>query len=151
MRVLRSILYVAFIVAGSALATYDSAVKVEYFKASEVDAARASGDTGSAIIKNSEFKVMASRRDKVGQSEVHVKDTDIFIVVDGKATLVIGGKMVDAKQVAPDEIRGSGIDGGVEYALEKGVVVTVPRNTPHWVKQTQPGFRYFVVKSVAGH
>jgi mannose-6-phosphate isomerase-like protein (cupin superfamily) len=82
---------------------------------------------------------------------VHVKDTDIFIVVDGKATLVIGGKMVDAKQDAPDEIRGSGIDGGVEYALEKGVVVTVPRNTPHWVKQTQPGFRYFVVKSVAGH
>ena len=94
---------------------------------------------------------MASRRDKVGQSEVHVSDTDIFIVVDGKATLVIGGKLIDAKEVAPDEIRGSGIDGGTEYKLEKGVVVTVPRNTPHWVKQTQPGFRYFVVKSVAGH
>jgi len=30
---------------------------------------------------------MASRRDKVGQSEVHVQDTDIFIVIEGRATL----------------------------------------------------------------
>ena len=75
---------------------------------------------------------------------------DIFIVIEGTATLVIGGKLIDAKQVSPGEIRGSGIEGGTEYQLEKGVVLTVPRNTPHWIKQTKPGFRYFVVKSVRG-
>jgi len=70
-------------------------------------------------------------------------------VIEGHATLVVGGKLVDAKETAPGEIRGSGIEGGTDYLLEKGVVLTVPRNTPHWVRQTQPGFRYFVVKSVA--
>jgi len=132
-----------------ALAAGDVPGKVEYFRAAEVDAARASGETGSMLISNSEFKVMAARRDKVGQSEVHVKDTDIFVVIDGHATLVIGGKLIDAKEVSPDEIRGSGIEGGTDYPLERGVVLTVPRNTPHWVKQTEPGFRYYVIKSVA--
>jgi mannose-6-phosphate isomerase-like protein (cupin superfamily) len=137
------------IYAAAALAADPAPNKVEYFKPAQVDAARAAGDTGSALITNGEFKVIASRREKPGQSEVHVKDTDVFIVVDGTATIVVGGKMVDPKEVSPGEIRGSGIEGGTDYKLEKGVVLTVPRNTPHWVKETQPGFRYFVVKSVA--
>jgi mannose-6-phosphate isomerase-like protein (cupin superfamily) len=69
-------------------------------------------------------------------------------VLEGTATIAVGGRMLEAKEVSPGEIRGSGIDGGTEYRLEKGVVLTVPRNTPHWIKQTRPGFRYFVVKSV---
>jgi mannose-6-phosphate isomerase-like protein (cupin superfamily) len=147
----RSLLSACLVLAAAAALAADQApqLKVEYFKPAAVDAARAAGETGSAIITNSEFKVMASRRDKPGQSEVHVTDTDIFVVVDGTATIVIGGRMVDAKEVSPGELRGSGIEGGTDYKLEKGVVLTVPRNTPHWVKETLPGFRYFVVKSVA--
>jgi len=145
---LRSMLCAFFVLSTVALAAGDTAAQVLYFKPAEVDAARAVGDTGSALINNSEFKVMASRREKVGQAEIHVTDTDIFIVLEGNATIAIGGKMLDAKEVSPGEIRGSGIDGGTEYSLEKGVVLTVPRNTPHWIKQTRPGFRYFVVKSV---
>jgi mannose-6-phosphate isomerase-like protein (cupin superfamily) len=138
-----------FFTAAAALAADPAPLKVEYFNPAQVDAARAAGETGSALITNTEFKVMASRRDKPGQSEVHVSDTDVFVVIDGAATIVVGGKMVDPKEVSPGEIRGSGITGGTDYKLEKGVVLTVPRNTPHWVKQAQPGFRYFVVKSVA--
>jgi mannose-6-phosphate isomerase-like protein (cupin superfamily) len=149
MRVPFRSIVLASLASAAVLAAGDAAPRVEYFSAAEVDAARASGDTGSMLIGNSEFKVMASRRDKVGPSEVHVKDTDIFIVIDGHATLVIGGKLVDAKEVSPGEIRGSGIEGGTDYPLERGVVLTVPRNTPHWVRQTQPGFRYYVVKSIA--
>ena len=145
---LRSVLCVSLILSTVALAAGDTAGQVLYFKPAEVDAARATGDTGSALINNSEFKVMASRRDKVGQAEIHVSDTDIFIVLEGTATIAVGGKMLDPKEVSPGEIRGRGTDGGTEYPLEKGVVLTVPRNTPHWIKQTRPGFRYFVVKSV---
>jgi mannose-6-phosphate isomerase-like protein (cupin superfamily) len=146
---LRTLVPSTLLLAAAALAADQSSLKVEYFTPAQVDAARAAGDTGSALITNSEFKVMASRRDKAGQSEVHVHDTDVFVVIDGNATLVVGGKIIDAKEVSAGEIRGSGIDGGTDYKLEKGVVLTVPRNTPHWVKQAQPGFRYFVVKSVA--
>ena len=145
---LRYVLCASFVLSAAAFAAGVSAGQVLYFEPSEVDAARASGDTGSALISNAEFKVMASRRDKVGQSEIHVTDTDVFIVLDGTATIAVGGKMIEPKQVSPGEIRGSGIEGGTEYQLKKGVVLTVPRNTPHWIKQTKPGFRYFVVKSV---
>jgi len=134
--------------AAAAAMAADAPAKVEYFKPAEVDAARASGETGKAIITGPEFKVMASRRDKPGLSEVHVNDTDIFIVIDGNATIVIGGKMIGAKEESPGEIRGSGIEGGTSYLLEKGVVLTVPRNTPHWVREARPGFQYYVVKAV---
>jgi len=145
----RPLLPATILFAAAALAADRAPLKVEYFAPAAVDAARASGESGSPIITNAEFKVIAARRDKVGQSEIHVTDTDIFIVLDGNATLVVGGKLIDAKEVSPGEIRGSGIEGGTDYKLEKGVVLTVPRNTPHWVRQTQPGFRYFVVKSTA--
>jgi mannose-6-phosphate isomerase-like protein (cupin superfamily) len=135
------------LVAATAMAA-GAPAKIEYFKPAEVDAARASGETGKAIITGTEYKVIAARRDKPGQSEVHVNDTDIFVVIGGTATIVVGGKMIDAREESPGEIRGSGIEGGTPYLLEQGVVLTVPRNTPHWVREARPGFRYYVVKSV---
>jgi len=132
----------------AAFAAGNSAPAVHYFKPAEVDAARAAGDTGKALVEDPDFKVLASRRDKPGQSEVHANDTDIFVVIDGQATIVVGGTMVDAKQVSSGELRGSGIEGGTPYLLERGVVLTIPRNTPHWVRETRPGFRYYVIKSV---
>jgi len=132
-----------------ALAADSPAAKVEYRSAAEVDAARAAGDSGTPVIVDPEFKVIAGRRDKPGQAEAHARDTDIFIVLDGNATIVIGGELIDPKEASTGEMRGAGIKGGTDYALSKGVVLTVPRNTPHWVKETKPGFRYFVVKSVA--
>jgi mannose-6-phosphate isomerase-like protein (cupin superfamily) len=133
-------------IAAAALAA-DAPPTPRYFKPAEVDAARARGETGSALLEEADFKVMASRRDKPGQSEVHAADTDIFVVIDGQATIVVGGTMVDPRETSPGEIRGSGIAGGTDYLLEKGVVLTVPRNTPHWVRETRPGFRYYVIKS----
>ena len=135
------------IVAAAALAA-DAVSQPHYFKPAEVDAARAKGETGSLLLEEADFKVLASRRDKPGQSEVHTTDTDIFVVIDGQATIVLGGRMLDPKETSPGEIRGSGIEGGTDYLLEPGVVLTVPRNTPHWVRQTRPGFRYYVIKSI---
>jgi mannose-6-phosphate isomerase-like protein (cupin superfamily) len=126
----------------------DAPAQPRYFNPAEVDAARARGETGSVIVEDADYRVMASRRDKPGQSEVHATDTDIFVVIDGQATIVLGGRMIEPKETAPGEIRGSGIEGGTDYLLEKGVVLTVPRNTPHWVRETRPGFRYYVIKSI---
>lgn len=131
----------------AAFAAGDAAPPVHYFKPAQVDSARAAGETGSVLVADPDFKVLASRRDKPGQSEVHATDTDIFVVIDGQATIVVGGEMIDPKETSAGEIRGSGIKGGTSYLLEKGVVLTIPRNTPHWVRETLPGFRYYVIKS----
>ena len=58
-----------------------------------------------------------------------------FYVVDGEATIVTGGTMVDAKQTSPDQRRGSSIQGGQTYHLTKGDVITIPAKTPHWWKE----------------
>jgi mannose-6-phosphate isomerase-like protein (cupin superfamily) len=138
----------ALFASAAAIAAGDAPSIAHYFEPAQVDAARASGETGSVLLEDPDFKVLASRRDKPGQSEVHATDTDIFVVIDGRATIVVGGEMIDPKQTSAGELRGSGIKGGTSYLLEKGVVLTIPRNTPHWVRETRPGFRYYVIKSV---
>jgi mannose-6-phosphate isomerase-like protein (cupin superfamily) len=127
----------------------DPPVPAEYRGAAEVARVRAGGENGGTLISHPDFRVMALRRDKVGESEIHENETDIFVVVAGKATIVLGGTLVNPKVTAPGEIRGSAIEGGKDYLLEPGVVLTVPRNTPHWVRETQPGFHYYVIKSAA--
>lgn len=114
---------------------------------------RIDGDTvtagfarGAPLLENGEFKVHASRREAPGQAEVHTRDTDIVYVLKGAATLVTGGTVVEGKTTAPDEIRGAAISGGDTSQLAPGDVVIVPRGTPHWFKQVQGPFLYYVVK-----
>src|SRR5215469_1411323 len=40
-----------------------------------------------------------------GAAETHDKQVDVVTVVSGGGTLVVGGKMVDGKETAPNEIR----------------------------------------------
>lgn len=106
-------------------------------------------DKGSVLFDGAggeNYMVHASRRDKSGQSEVHTLDTDVIYVLDGTATFVTGGKSVDPKMVAANEFRGTMIDGGETRQLKKGDVIIVPRGTPHWFKQVDGVFKYYVVK-----
>src|SRR5688500_7022171 len=68
------------------------------------------------------YMVHTSRRDKHGLAELHTLDTDIIHVLQGQATFVTGGTVADAKEIAPDELRGSRIEGGVTRQLSKGQV-----------------------------
>ena len=120
---------------------------VQYRTPAEVAAARASGETGTPVVTESDYRVLAVRRDKPGESEIHKTETDIFLVVDGKATIVVGGEMVGGREIAPGEMRGSGFKGGKDYVLDPGIVLTIPNGTPHWIRETTAGFRYVVVKT----
>ena len=89
---------------------------------------------GGAIIEDPGLRVLANRRE-AGEAEFHAKTNHIFIIVEGEATFVTGGTMVDVKQTSPDERRGSKIDGGQTHHLTKGDVITIPAKTPHWWKE----------------
>ena len=118
---------------------------VTYFPAEKVSAAFAKG----AVLFDGEgrnYMVHASRRDAAGQAEVHVRDADIIYVLEGSTTFVTGGTVVDGKTTAPDEIRGTRIDGGESRRLGKGDVIIVPNGTPHWFKEVQGPVLYYVVK-----
>lgn len=101
---------------------------------------------GVPLLETGGYKILAARRDKDGQVEVHARDTDIIYVVEGTATFVTGGETVNGKETAAGEIRGDSIKGGEPRRLSKGDVIVVPNGVPHLFREVQPGFLYYVVK-----
>ena len=101
---------------------------------------------GMPIVEVGDYKIHASRREGPGMAEIHTRDTDIAYVVQGSATLVTGGAALGVKPTGPEELRGSGIRGGDTRRLAPGDVVVIPNGTPHWFKDVEAPFLYYVVK-----
>jgi glc operon protein GlcG len=133
-------------IAGAAALTDHKTTPVKFIDAKMVTDGFAKGAVLEDGSNGENYMVHASRREKPGMSEVHELDTDIIYVLDGTATFVTGGTSVDPKMVAANEFRGSMIDGGETRQLKKGDVVIVPKGTPHWFKQVDGAFLYYVVK-----
>ena len=104
---------------------------------------------GTPLLETAGYKVHASRRIEPGQAEIHTLDTDVIYVVDGSATLVTGGKAVDTKVIAPNEIRGSKIEGGEEHRINKGDAIIIPNGVPHQFTAVTGELHYFVCKPTA--
>ena len=119
---------------------------VSYFPASQVIASFAKGAVLFDGAGGRNYMIHTSRRDKAGQAEVHTEDADLIYVVDGSFTFVTGGSVVEPRNTASDEIRGSAIDGGDTRTLSRGDVVIVPAGTPHWFKKLDGPVQYYVVK-----
>ena len=113
-----------------------------------VDSAKVAAvlEKGGALAKGSDFTVSGARRTGPGQVEVHDKETDIFYIVDGEATFVTGGKMINGKQMRPDQWLGESIEGGEVHHLAKGDVIAIPAGTPHWFKEVPKSVNYYMVK-----
>jgi len=101
---------------------------------------------GLPLLITSSYKIQTGRRVMPGNVEIHERDTDIFYITEGTATLTTGGAATDAKTTAPGEIRGEKITGGVARKLTKGDVVVIPAGVPHWFSEVSGTFLYFVIK-----
>jgi len=108
----------------------------------------ASFSKGAVLLdgSNRNYMVNTSRRDKPGLAEIHTLDTDIIYVTEGTATLVTGGTATEPREISPNEIRGSGIDGGEPRQLSKGDVIIIPNGVPHWFKEVGGTFLYYTIK-----
>ena len=89
---------------------------------------------GEAIVSDPGIRVLAQRRD-AGPAEYHDINNHVFIFVEGEATFVVGGTMVDPKRTAPNQMRAPSVTGGTTYHVSKGDVITIPAKTPHWFKE----------------
>jgi mannose-6-phosphate isomerase-like protein (cupin superfamily) len=101
---------------------------------------------GQRIIEDQGLTVIANRGMQRG-SELHDTTSHVFIIQDGEAEFVTGGKMVAPKADGPGQTRGSGIENGVSHHLTKGDVITIPAKTPHQWKDTSKAgsIGYFAV------
>jgi quercetin dioxygenase-like cupin family protein len=103
---------------------------------------------GGSLSRGSNYIVSISRRDKPGQAEVHENETDTFYIMEGAATFVTGGTVVDGKTTRPGQILGTGLNGGQSHSLSKGDVIVIPKGTPHWFKEVPSLVVYYVVKAM---
>jgi mannose-6-phosphate isomerase-like protein (cupin superfamily) len=103
---------------------------------------------GEALVTAPDFNIQILKRAGPGQVEVHDKETDTFYVLDGEAMFVTGGTMIGGKVTAPNQQRGTDIRGGELHHLSKGDVIAIPAGIPHWFKEVQQPFTYYVVKVI---
>jgi glc operon protein GlcG len=104
------------------------------------------GDDENMMHAARNYMVHASHRDKPGVVEIHEFDTDIVYVLKGSATLITGGTPVGTKTIAPHEFRAPTATGGDQRTLVPGDVVIIPNGVPHWFKEVEAPFDYYVVK-----
>ena len=142
-RILSLVLAVA--AASSSAFAQQQAAEVTYVPAEKVAAAFTAG---GRLAAGSDFSASGARRTGPGQAEIHAKETDIFYIVDGEATFVTGGTVIGGKESRPNQILGTGIDGGQVHNLKKGDFIVIPAGTPHWFKEVPVAVNYYMVKVV---
>jgi mannose-6-phosphate isomerase-like protein (cupin superfamily) len=91
-----------------------------------------------------------------GVAAVHFKVSEIYHVIDGAATLVTGGTMVNAKTRPADSESvkfedgpgesGTAIQGGTSQRIKAGDVVVIPAGTPHWFSAIEGSITYLVLR-----
>jgi mannose-6-phosphate isomerase-like protein (cupin superfamily) len=89
-------------------------------------------NVGDRILTLAPYNAGLEYRASVGPAAVHEKEAEMFYVIDGSGTLVTGGKLTAETRPNPDNLSGTGIEGGNSQNVAKGDFVIVPEGTPHW-------------------
>ena len=82
-------------------------------------------------------------------AEIHDASDDVYYVLDGTATLTLGGALESPKEVEPGEWRGPRITGGQKVEIAKGDLIVVPRGTPHHRSTANQDFTMILIKIFA--
>jgi mannose-6-phosphate isomerase-like protein (cupin superfamily) len=133
LRTRRTLLTTAVLITAAAVVSFGSGVPaaVHYIGHDKVTEVMSKG---GPIVNDPGLIVLAQRRAS-GPAEYHDHTNHVFVMVEGEATFVVGGTMVDPKRTASDQMRAASLEGGTTYRLSKGDVITIPAKTPHWFKE----------------
>jgi mannose-6-phosphate isomerase-like protein (cupin superfamily) len=82
-------------------------------------------------------------------AEIHDASDDVYYVLDGTATLTLGGTLESPREIEPGEWRGSKIVGGQKVEIAKGDLIVVPRGTPHHRSTANQDFTMILIKVFA--
>jgi mannose-6-phosphate isomerase-like protein (cupin superfamily) len=99
--------------------------------------ARASEGSASEILREyPRHNIQLSVRLRSGVAELHERFADVFFVLDGRAILVTGGKIVKPSSTGVGEVRGTMIVGGDRQELRTGDIAHIAAGTPHQILLT---------------
>ncbi|MGC8545543.1 MAG: hypothetical protein ACP5UJ_04110 [Athalassotoga sp.] len=81
-----------------------------------------------------------------GNAEVHFHFSDLYMVISGKATVIIGDKFTGGVEIEDGEIRNCKIENPVEYGIKKGDLLLIPAGFAHKVKTGRSKLMQYVIK-----
>ncbi len=90
--------------------------------------------------------VQHERNKPAAEAEVHDASDDVYYVLEGAATLTLGGRLDAPREATPGEWRGPSISGGRTVEIKKGDLVVVPRGTPHMRSTAGKEFSMILIK-----
>src|SRR4029077_1941227 len=88
------------------------------------------GSASETLEKYPHHYTMLAFRNRSGGGEVHQNFADLFYILDGHATLVTGGEVVEPKTTGPGETLGASVKAGSRQELKAGDVVHIPAGMP---------------------
>ena len=103
-------------------------------------------EQGGLLLDTDGLKLDAGRRVVPGEVEYHERFVDVMHVVEGRATVITGGDLIEPREVAAGELRAAAVDGGTTHELAEGDVLAIPSGVPHQFVDVSDPFLYFVVK-----
>jgi mannose-6-phosphate isomerase-like protein (cupin superfamily) len=126
-----------------------SAGKAEVFTSAQirdqfVQIAKQAKDKGSGGFTLGDYGTHAlklNERTASGGAEIHAHFDDVILLMEGKATLITGGEVIDAHLGNDGETTGSGIRNGTVQPISAGDLIHIPAGTPHQLRM-MPGNTY---------
>jgi mannose-6-phosphate isomerase-like protein (cupin superfamily) len=82
-------------------------------------------------------------------AEVHDASDDVYYILEGSATLTLGGRLDSPREAEPGEWRSPRIVGGQTIEVKKGDLIVVPRGTPHQRSTAGKDFTMILIKVFA--
>jgi quercetin dioxygenase-like cupin family protein len=115
------------------------------------DVVRAKLDEGGGpLLETPRYRVDAIRRARAGDVVRHLHYADVIHVVEGTATIEVGGRVIHDREVAPGELRTHTMEGGKRHDVGEGDVLVIREGVPHqFVKVSKP-FLYIAVRIETG-
>ena len=110
-------------------------------------AAKSEGSASETLEKYPHHYTMLAFRQHSGGGELHQNFADIFFILEGRASVLTGGTLVDQKSSGPGELRGKSVEGGARQEVKAGDVVHIPAGMPHQMLLLEgETVTYYVVK-----
>jgi mannose-6-phosphate isomerase-like protein (cupin superfamily) len=110
-------------------------------------AAQGSGAASETLEKYPHHYTMLAFRNRSGGGEMHANFADLFYILDGHATVLTAGEIVDPKSTGPGETLGASVKGGTSRQVKAGDVVHIPAGMPHqMLVPAGETVTYFVMK-----
>jgi mannose-6-phosphate isomerase-like protein (cupin superfamily) len=89
--------------------------------------------TVEPVLSLGSYRANLEYRPIAGPAALHETENELMVVVEGAATLTLGGALVDPRRTNPANQSAPSILGGTDTAIAKGDFILVPHGTPHQI------------------